>query len=1084
MKSIQKACQKAMSLLLITLLALFSTQPVPGQKKKSDDGYKLPSLGAMKFRSVGPALTSGRIADIAVHPDSPKVYYVAVASGGIWKTENAGTTYEPIFDGYGSYSVGCITIDPNNPNIVWAGTGENNNQRSVAYGDGVYRSMDGGRSWKNMGLKDSEHIAKIVVHPEDSRTVYVAAQGPLWSSGGDRGLYKTTDGGESWDRILFVDEHTGVTDLVMDPRDPDVLYAATHQRQRKVFTYIGGGPGSGLKKSTDGGQTWTDIKSGLPGAEIGRIGLAISPADPEIIYAIVEAAEGKGGFYKSTDRGASWQKQSGYSTSGNYYQEIFADPVDPDKVYSMNVYMQYTKDGGKNFQRVGEADKHVDNHALWINPADTDHLLAGCDGGIYESFDGGQTWHFKENLPVTQFYKVTVDNDLPFYHIYGGTQDNYSLGGPSRSISANGISNEEWFITNGGDGFESAVDPDNPDIVYAQSQYGFLIRYDRKSGERLGIKPHPRQGEDDYRWNWDAPLMASTHKPGRLYFAANKLFRSDDRGNSWEVISDDLTRQIDRNTLKVMGKVWSVDATRKNLSTSPYGTIVAFSESPKDEELLYVGTDDGLVQVTENGGQSWREAKSAPEVPERTYVNAVLGSAHDGNVVYAAFNNHKNGDFRPYLFKSTNRGRSWKSISGNLPERGSVYAVAEDPVNPNLLFAGTEFGLFVTLDGGSHWTQMKSGLPVIAVRDIAIQERENDLVLATFGRGFYVLDDYSALRTLEGKKSEEAVIFPIRKALAYEKSRPLGGSGRGFLGSSYYLGDNMDSEAMFTYFVKNDLKTKRQERKAREKKTQDDTYPSYEAYKAEELEDAPYLLFSIKNEQGEIVRKLKAAAGKGLKRTSWDLRYASSSPVSARGNGRPGTLVPAGSYSVELSLFRDGEFRDLAGPVSFEVEHMKNKSVPSNGAELDAFRQDLQEMRRQLSIVQRRMGELEDELSLIEKAILATPKGQEVLTASYLKVRDEFRRIQEGLGGDDTKTTLDISAPMSLSSRLGLTARESLGSSSNPTQTHKESLRIFKEEFPPLRDALRTLVNGEWKKLRDQLNEFGAPYTPNREIRY
>ncbi|NNF22369.1 MAG: glycosyl hydrolase, partial [Saprospiraceae bacterium] len=669
---------------LVILLVGFINTDLSAQKKKKKDNkeeqnsekFAIDEFGipALKFRSIGPSFTSGRISDFAVNPEKPYEYYVATSSGGVWKTKNSGTTYKPIFDSQGSYSIGCITMDPSNGNTIWVGTGENNNQRSVAYGDGVYRSDDGGNSWVNKGLKNSEHIAKIIVHPKNSDIVWIAAIGPLWSSGGERGVYKTTDGGENWECVLEIDKYTGVTDLVIDPRNPDVLYAAAFQRARHVFTYLGGGPGSGIYKTVDGGENWVKANKGLPTVDLGRIGIDISPANPEIIYAIVEAAQGKSGFYKSTNRGASWSKQGSHVTSGNYYQEIIADPVDENTIFSMDTWLKVSRDGGKTFKNTGEDTKHVDNHCIWINPDNNNHWLVGCDGGIYETWDAAKTWSFKANLPVTQFYKVAVDNDFPFYNIYGGTQDNFSMGGPSRSLTAHGILNSEWFITHGGDGFESQVDPQNPDIVYAQSQYGVLVRYDRKSGEEVGIQPKERKGENGYRWNWDAPLQVSPHKTGRLYFAANKVFRSDDYGNSWRVISDDLTRQLNRNELEIMDRVWSVDAVAKNRSTSPYGTIVAFSESPLDENLLVVGTDDGLIQLSMDGGNSWQKIDNIPSVPDRTYVNAVFCSKHNENVIYAAFNHHKYGDFKPYIFKSKDKGMSWQKISNNLPERGSVYS--------------------------------------------------------------------------------------------------------------------------------------------------------------------------------------------------------------------------------------------------------------------------------------------------------------------------------------------------------------------------------------------------------------------------
>ncbi|MEC8363663.1 MAG: glycosyl hydrolase, partial [Bacteroidota bacterium] len=694
---------------LILIIAAFTIVSTSfSQKKKNEDKNPLDklSISALKWRSIGPALTSGRISDLAINPNKPFEYYVAVASGGVWKTTNWGVDYKPIFDRQGSYSIGCVSIDPKNPNVVWVGTGENNNQRSVAYGDGVYKSVDGGASWKNMGLKSSEHIGNILIHPENSDIVYVSAYGPLWNKGGDRGIYKTIDGGKSWNKILFIDEHTGFNEIHMDPRNPDVLYATSHQRRRHVYTYVGGGPGSGIHKSVDGGNTWRKINKGLPGVEIGRIGMDISDANPEVIYAIVEASERKGGFYKSTNRGESWQKQSSKVTSGNYYQEIFADPVDVDVVYVMDTYMGVTKDGGKTFKYVEEKYKHVDNHAMWINPKNNSHWLVGCDGGIYETFDKGAKWDYKKNLPVTQFYKVSVDNSSPFYNVYGGTQDNYTLGGPSRVNNSHGISNQDWFVTHGGDGFETQVDPINPNIVYSQSQYGFLVRYDKLSGEEVGIKPIARKGELSYKWNWDAPLSVSNHVPGRLYFAANKVFKSDDYGNSWEVISEDLTRQLNRNELKVYDRVLSIDAVEKNGSTSPYGTIVALSESPLDANLIAIGTDDGLIQITDDGGDNWKKIDNISGAPKRSYVNSVYLSKHDVNVIYVAFNHHKYGDFKPYIFMSKDKGKSWESISNNLPERGSVYSLEEDHEKEGLIFCGTEFGAFFSPDFGKRWKKL------------------------------------------------------------------------------------------------------------------------------------------------------------------------------------------------------------------------------------------------------------------------------------------------------------------------------------------------------------------------------------------
>ncbi|MEY3049292.1 MAG: hypothetical protein RL365_1330, partial [Bacteroidota bacterium] len=732
---------KKITALLLLWHAFAFAQKKTEIKEVNKLNFDAGTVSALSFRMVGPALTSGRVADIAVHPNNKDLWYIAAASGGVWITKNHGITFQPIFDGYGSYSIGCVELAPSNPNTVWVGSGENNNQRSVSYGDGVYKSVDGGKSFTNMGLKQSEHIGSIVIHPTNENIIWVAAYGPLWSNGGERGVYKSVDGGKTWKRTLFVSDDTGIAEVVIDPSNPEILYASAHQRRRHEWTYIGGGPESTLYKSTDGGETWREIAAGLPKSDMGRIGLAVSPADPNWVYAIVEGRYDKGGVYLSTNKGESWAKQGGFSTSGNYYQEIFCDPLNKRKVFAMDTYMRHTEDAGVTFKPTGESHKHVDNHVIWIDPSNTDHWLVGCDGGVYETYSHAKEWRFFDNLPITQFYKVTTDNDYPFYNIYGGTQDNNSMGGPSGTTNVSGILNTDWFITNGGDGFESATDWSNPNITYAQAQYGWLVRYDKQSGEKVPIQPMPAKGQPGYRWNWDAPLLVSKHDASTLYFAANKVFKSTNKGDDWTEISPDLTRQLDRNKVPVMGQVWSIDVVMKNASTTVYGNVVALDESPIKKGVLYAGTDDGLIQVSQNEGKDWKKIDAIPGVPAQTRVNMLTASRFNDQVVYAAFNNQRNGDFKPYLFKSSDRGTTWTSISGNLPDRGTVYCIKQDFKIPNLLFVGTEFGAYFTTDEGRHWIKL-SGLPTIAVYDLEIQERECDLVAATFGRGFYVLDNY------------------------------------------------------------------------------------------------------------------------------------------------------------------------------------------------------------------------------------------------------------------------------------------------------------------------------------------------------
>ncbi len=1084
------------STIIAFVVLLLSQQCILAQKSTKEDKQPLDAvkIDGLKWRSIGPSLTSGRISDIAVNPNNPFEYYVASSAGGVWKTINSGIEYVPIFDKEGSYSIGCITIDPNNTNVVWVGTGENNNQRSVSYGDGVYKSLDGGNTWKNMGLETSEHIGRIIVHPDNSNIVYVAAIGPLWSKGGERGLYKTTDGGKTWNAILTVDEHTGVNDVQMDPRNPDILYASTLQRRRHVFTYVGGGPGSGMHKSEDGGDTWTEINTGLPKTELGRIGLAISPANPEIIYAIVEAADSKGGFFASTNRGASWEKRGKHKTSGNYYQEIIADPIDENTIYSMDTWMSASHDGGKTFNKVGEVTKHVDNHCMWIDPNNNEHWLVGCDGGMYETFDSAKTWDFKENIPVTQFYKVAVDNDYPFYNVYGGTQDNFSLGGPSRVLTGHGITNFDWFITNGGDGFESQIDPDNPNIVYAQSQYGFLVRYDKKSGEIMGIQPSERVNENSYRFNWDSPLAVSKHASGRLYFAANKVFRSNDYGNSWEVISDDLTQQIDRNKLKVFDRIVSIDAVAKNGSTSLYGSIVALFESPIDENLIAIGTDDGLIQITENGGTTWRKVKAIPGAPNQSYVNSVYLSKHDVNVMYVAFNHHKYGDFKPYIFKSKDKGKTWTSISGNLPKKGSIYTIEEDHIDENLIFCGTEYGAFFSPNKGQRWKELAAGLPTIAVRDIAIQERENDLVLGTFGRGFYVMDDYSALRNVENvKPSETAKIYPIRDALSWEQSLPLGLPGKAFQGDNFYTAPNLGPVAMITYYYSDTYKSLKETRSDKEKELiknkKDANYPDYVHLKAEMEETDPTLVFTIKNDKGQVVKKEFEKPKEGLQRFHWDLRYTLQTPINLSPSKfynpwatiDEGTLAQPGAYTVEMALYSNGESRTLVSPVSFNVVGLENTIMPAEDrAAKVAFQKKVSQLDADLQACRKIISETNSKLKHIKSAIKRSELPFESLSNDVQNIENKLRDINISLNGDPVKNKLDISQPKSPAARIGNISYEQKYSTSAPTQTHKDSYAIAKTEIIALKQKVETIFNIDVKQLEEKLVKSGAPYTPGR----
>jgi len=1084
------------------LFCLFITIISVGQKKTKPDTAKSAALGpfqtatfsGMKFRSIGPALVSGRIVDLAVNPENTSEYYVAAAAGGVWKTTNAGITFTPVFDDQGAFSIGCITIDPHNSNVVWVGTGENNNQRVVAYGDGVYKSEDGGKSWKNTGLKNSEHIGNIIVDPKNSDIVYVAAYGPLWSDGGERGIYKTTDGGKTWKAVLTVSQYTGFNEIHIDPRNSNILYAAAHQRQRKVFTYIGGGPESAIYKSTDGGDTWNKIMKGLPAdVDLGRIGLAISPVNPDYVYAIVEAADNKGGFYLSTNRGANWEKRSTFSTAGNYYQEIFCDPKDVERIYAVNTYMQVSTDGGKTFRNLGEKSKHVDNHVIWINPSNTQHMLVGCDGGLYESFDAGQNWNFKANLPITQFYKVSLDNSIPFYYVYGGTQDNFSLGGPSRTISTNGIVNSDWFITNGGDGFESQADYADPNIVYAESQYGGLVRYDRRTGESIDIKPVEPANDTPYRWNWDAPLLISQHDHKRLYFASNRIFRTNDQGNTWKAISPDLSRKTDRNRLTIMGRIWGVDAVAKNTSTDIYGQLTTIAESPMDENILYAGTDDGLLHVTTNGGKSWTRVDNIPGVPNQTYVNSIIASNHDKNTAYAAFNHHRYGDFKPYLFKTTDAGRTWTAIQNNLPERGTVYCMAEDHKNPNLLFAGTEFGVYFSIDRGAKWVQLKGGLPIISVKDMEIQKRENDLVIATFGRGYYVLDDYTPLRNLTtADLNKPAFISPVKTGLEYIESSPLGIRGKGFQGESYWNTPNPKPGAVFTYYIKEDFKTLKERRQEAEKERIKSGlptfYPSIDSLRMEDLQPSSYLMFTITDNEGSTVRRLRTPAKKGINRITWDFRTDARGAVSftpfneenAFASPDQGIMVLPGDYKVSLSKFEDSMFTQLVPPQPFKVEALNTAQISASDKQsLYNFGKQVSELYRVVEGTNAYREDLENKLRYMREAALQTPALNPLVIKDIVTLDRRLNEVNRKLNGDVALTKREFEASTSISSRIRGIMGGIISTTVAPTNTFLESYKDAAELFARLLNEVQSVAN-EIKRLEDLLEQNGAPYTPGR----
>ncbi len=875
-------------------------------------------LDGLRPRNIGPAVMSGRIVDLAVAESDVWKFYVASATGGVYKTSDNGITLTPVFENEGTHSVGAIALHQRDTAIVWVGTGERANRQSSSWGDGVYKSTDGGETWTNMGLRESRHVGRIALHPEDPDLVYVAAMGHLWGPNEERGLYRSSDGGTTWDPILQIDEHTGAVDVALDPNDPDVVYAATYQRERRAWGFHGGGPGSALYRSMDGGDSWErltgpGIARGLPEGELGRIGISIYRSDPRIVYASVEQGyrynastaytERRAGIYRSEDHGDTWELMSDWNPRPMYASQILVDPSDDQRIYMVNSY-SFSDDGGRTFT-VPPQSLHGDDRLVWVNPADSRHVMKADDGGLGISYDRGLRWLYISDLPVSQYYRIAVDMARP-YNVYGGLQDNGSWMGPSETWRQDGIVNSDWRKLGGGDGFLNLPDTTNNTVIYTESQYLGLSRFNLRTGERTSIRPGDPTGHiagrrnwetwrevgefEDQRLgnamapaNWDGPFTISPHDASTLYAGTNILWKTNDRGDSWQALGD-LTTRVDRRTLPIMGQMPHDDLPSLDDGIPYYPTISAVAESPLRQGLIYAGTDDGRLHVSHDGGERWIDltdpgvsdsdhgaaAQAFPGLPTGAWVSGIEPSRHDEGRVYAVWNNYRNDDYANYLYRSEDYGQSWVSITGDLPADRVLRTVREDLRNGSVLFLGAEIGLYYTMNGGERWTELRGGMPTLPFNDLVIHPRENDLVLGTHGRGIWILDQINALQELTAEmiEGDESVhLFTVEPAVQIRRA-----GGAAHAGDVYYRGENPPHGAILDYWLGADA-------------------------------DSDAVEIAIEDGEGGRVATVEGTARQGMNRVVWDLRHtvaAAGGGGGGFGAGRGGPLVVPGAYTARL----------------------------------------------------------------------------------------------------------------------------------------------------------------------------------------
>jgi len=1036
----------------------------------------------MHYREIGPALMGGRVSDLAVVESRPQTFFLGTATGGLWKTENHGTSWTPLFDDQPTSSIGDVTVDQSNPNLVWVGTGEPQNRQSSPWGNGVYKSTDGGATWQHMGLEESKHVARILIHPRNPDVVWVAAVGDLWGPNEARGVYRTDDGGESWSRVLYIDDDTGAIDLAMDPADPNTVFAAMYQRRRTGFGFNGGGPGSGLYRTVDGGENWVELTEGLPAGDKGRIGVDIFRQDGNLVYALVEAdaredipgqfGGGSGprdsGLFRSTDRGATWEKMSDTNPRPMYYSQVRIDPSNPDRIYVLGTQLSVSDDAGRTFRNDGATQIHVDHHALWINPEDPDHLILGSDGGVAASWDGTAHWRMFDNIALGQFYTISHDMRDPYY-VCGGLQDNDPWCGPSNTRSFHGIRHQDWYETAYGDGFWTVVDPTDSTIVFSETQGGNMNRYDLITGEKTAMRPitGPRENGDtakSYRFNWNSPLLISRHDPATIYLGANFLMRSRDRGMSWEEVGGvDLTKQIDRRELEIMGVRGDQPMMSIHDGISTYGNLTVVSESHFTPDVIYAGTDDGNVQITRDGGATWTNvADRIPGLPERTYVSRLAASAHAEGRVYATFDGHRNGDYSAYVYVSEDFGESWRRIDDGLPDGWSVNVITEHHRAENLLFVGNEVGVYVSIDRGAGWTRLKGDLPVVPVDDIAIHPRENDMIIGTHGRSAWIMADISPLEHLSATTMAEAArLFPMKNTIMWAQKGDWP-----FFGATYSAA-NPPRATPIRYWVRDaaaDRMTQEEEHAAGSGEASDSEHENGESSHEEGTVE-----ITIADMSGAHVRTLEGPREGGVNEVLWDWRYDQAvSPDEAGSGGGPGGGIPQGpivlpgTYTVTLAL----EGVTSSQTVVIEADPRRPMTTADRQARQNAL-MSLHALAAPLHHANRRRSELSEQVDEAEALLEDHDGGTEALSANISEIQEELEEIREALA--EARRWAGVAGAIQASSTL-------------PTEDHLWQVDAAWEATPPLIERLNVLITDRVPALHAAMDDAGVRPDPGERL--